>query len=42
MQQGNNTGDALAGRAAQALVDESLRKKTSDNVTALVMVLQWD
>jgi serine/threonine protein phosphatase PrpC len=40
--QGEGGGHVLAGKAAQALVDEAMEKKTVDNVTAVVMLLHWD
>lgn len=33
--------DATAKAAAEALMDEALRRGTLDNVTVIVMLLQW-
>lgn len=33
--------DGAATRVAQALVDESLRKGTQDNITAVVLLNAW-
>jgi hypothetical protein len=38
---GRTASDALAAAMAQALVDKALAKGTSDNVTALIMLLSW-
>ena len=34
--------DALANAAATALLSEALAKQSQDNITVLLLLLQWD
>lgn len=39
---GQGKSSNAAGKAAKMLVDEALRNNTADNVTALVIWIDWD